>query len=69
MYPRTEGPKNVNLAMSTKSLQSNSHESKSIPYGRVTKPITHADTLNKEISTLKEDNCRNQRIQIKLGNI
>ena len=44
----TEGPKNVGLDMSTKSLQSNSHESKSIPDCRVTKQLTHADTLNTE---------------------
>ena len=38
--------------MSTKSVQSNSHGSKSIPDGRVTKLITQADTLNTEILTL-----------------
>ena len=44
----TEGPKNVSLEMS------NSHESKSIPDGRVTKVISHADsdTLNTEMLTL-----------------
>ena len=65
----TEGPKNVSLDMTTKSLQSNSHKSKSLPDGRVTKLITHADTLNTEILTMQEDDCRNQRIKIKLGKI
>ena len=55
--------------MSKKSLQSNSHESKLIPDGRVTKLITHADTLNTDILTLQEDYCTNQGIQIKLGKI
>ena len=48
--------------MSTKSLESSSHESKLIPDGRVTKLITHADTLNTDILTLQEDECKNQRI-------
>ena len=64
-----EGPKNVSLDMTTKSLQSNSLKGKSIPDGRVTKLITHADTLNTEILTMQEDDCRNQRIKIKLGKI
>ena len=58
----TEGPKNVSLDMTTKSLQSNSHKSKSIPDGRVTKVtklITHADTLNTEILTMQKDDCKN----------
>ena len=55
--------------MSTKSLMSSSHESKLIPDGIVTKLITHADTLNTEILTMQEDDCRNQRIKIKLGKI
>ena len=38
------------------------------PY-RVTKLITHADTPNTEILTVQEDECRNQRINIKLGKI
>ena len=62
-------PKTVSLDMTTKSLQSNSHTSKSIPDGRVTKVITHDDTLNTEILTMQEDDCRNQRIKIKLGKI
>ena len=66
--PREE-PKNVSLDMSTKSLQSNSHESKSIPEGRVNKLITYADTLNTEVLLMQEDDCRNQRIKIKLGKI
>ena len=53
--------------MNTKSLQSNSHESKLIPDGRVTKIITHDDTLNSDILTHQEDDCTNQRIKIKLG--
>ena len=44
--------------MSTKSLQSNSHESKLIPDGRVTKITPHADTLNTDILTLQEDDCK-----------
>ena len=59
MYPQRD-QKNVSLEISTKCLQSN--ESKLIPNGRVTKLITHADTLQTEILTLQEDNCRNQRI-------
>ena len=55
--------------MSTKSLQSNSHESKLIPDGRVTKLTTQADTLNTDILTLQEDDYKNQRIKIKLGKI
>ena len=35
-----------------------------IPDGRVTKLITHADTLNTESLTMQEDDCRNQRIKI-----
>ena len=58
------GAKNVSLEMSTKSVQGNSHESKLIPDGRVTKLITQADTLETEFFTLQENNCRNQRIQI-----
>ena len=65
----TEGSKNVSLDMTTKSLQSNSHKSKSIPDGRVTKLITHADTLNTEILTMQKDDCKNLRIKIKLGKI
>ena len=65
----TEGPKNVSLDMNTKSLQSNSHESKSIADSRVTKLITHADTLNTEILTMEEYDNRNQRIKIQLGKI
>ena len=65
----TERPKNVSLDMSTKSFQCNSHESKSIPDGRVTKLLTHADTLNTEILSMQEDDCRNQRVKIKLGKI
>ena len=67
MYPQRS--QNVSLEMSTKSLQSNSHESKLIPDGRVTKLITHADTLNTDILTLQEDDCQNQRFYIKLGKI
>ena len=58
----TEGRTNVSLEMSTKSLYSNSHDSKLIPDDRVTKLITHADTHNTDISTLQEDNCKNQWI-------
>ena len=65
----TEGPKNVSLDTSTKSLQSNSNESKSIPDVRITKLITHDDTPNTEILTMQEDDCRNQRIKIKLEKI
>ena len=64
-----EGPKNVSLDMTTKSLQSNSHESNSLPDGRVTQLITHDNTPNTEILTMQEDDCRNQRIKIKLGKI
>ena len=46
------GAQNVSLKMSTKSVQGNSHESKLIPDGRVTKLITHTDTLNTDILTL-----------------
>ena len=57
---------NVSFEISTKCLQSNEHESKSIPDGRVSKLITQADTLQTEIFTLQEDNCRNQ-INLDLG--
>ena len=60
MYPQ-KNQQNVSFEISTKCLQSNKHESKSIPDGRVTKLITQADTLQKEILTLQEDSCRNQR--------
>ena len=63
------GAKKLSVEISTKSLQSNSHESKLIPDGRVTKLITHADTHNTDILTLQEEDCQNQRIQIKLGKI
>lgn len=33
-----------------------------IPDGRVAKLTTHADTLNTDILTLQEDDCKNQRI-------
>ena len=66
MISKTEcthrGAKNVCLDMSTKSLLSNSHESKLIPDGRATTLITHADTLNTDILTLQEYDCQNQRI-------
>ena len=65
----TEVPKNVSLDMTTIFFQFNSHESKSIPDGRVIKLITYVDTLNTEILTMQEDDCRNQRIKIKLGKI
>ena len=48
--------------MSTISLNSSSHENKLIPDGRVTKLITHADTLNTDSLRLQEDDCKNQRI-------
>ena len=46
--------------MSTKWVQSISDESKLITDGKVTKLITHADTLNTDILTLQEDDCENQ---------
>ena len=58
MYPQ-RNQQNVSFQISTKCLQSNEHESKSIPEGRVTKLITQADTLQTEILTLQEDNYRN----------
>ena len=54
MYPE-RGQKNVSFDMTIKSLSGNSYASKSIPDGRVTKLITHADTLNTEILTMQED--------------
>ena len=55
--------------MSTKPVQSISEESKLTTDGKITKLITHADTLNTEILTMQEGDCRNQRIKIKLGKI
>ena len=63
MYPQ-RNQQNISFEISTKYLQNNEHESKSIPDGRVTKLITQADTLQTKILTLQEDNCRNQKIQI-----
>ena len=63
MYPQ-RNQQNVSFEISTKYLQSNEHESKSIPDGKATKPITQADTLQTKILTLQEDHCRNQRILI-----
>ena len=54
LYPESERT-NLTLEISTKCLQSNEHESKLILNGRVTKLITHADTLQTEILTLQED--------------
>ena len=54
MYPERD---KTNL-----SLENNEHESKLIPNGRVTKLITHAGTLQTEILTLQENNCRNKII-------
>ena len=63
MYPQ-RNQQNVSFKISTNFLQSNEHESKSIPDGRVTNLITQADTLQTKILTLQEDNCRNQKTQI-----
>ena len=48
MYPQWD-QKNVSFEKSVKCLQSNEHENKLIPNGRVTKLITHADILQTEI--------------------
>ena len=58
MYPESDQT-NLSQEISTKYLQSNEQESKLIPNGRVTKLITHADTLQTKNLTLQEDNCRN----------
>ena len=58
MYPQKHH-KNVSLEIGAHSAQ-NCHERK--PEGRVTKLITHIDTLQTEFVMLKEDDCRNQRI-------
>ena len=53
--------KNVILEIGAHYAQ-NTHERKSTPEGRVTKIITYVDTLQTEILSLTEDNCRNQQI-------
>ena len=58
MYPQRD-QKNVSFEIGTKCLQSNEHKSKLIPNIRVTKLLTHADTLQMETLTLQENICRN----------